>query len=88
MAQEPARLADLEGQKGVIDAGADADFAVFDPDAEWMVTESDLRFRHKISPYLGAQLLGRVRETWLRGELVYRAGEFVSEARGREQARL
>ena len=88
MAEAPARLADLEGQKGVIDAGADADFAVFDPDAEWMVTEGDLKFRHKISPYLGAKLFGSVRETWLRGELVYRAGEFVSEARGREQARL
>jgi allantoinase len=88
MAEAPARLADLEGQKGVIDAGADADFAVFDPDADWTVTESDLSFRHKISPYLGAKLFGRVRETWLRGELVYRADEFVGEARGREQARL
>jgi allantoinase len=87
MAQEPARLADLEGQKGAIDAGADADLVVFDPDAEWTVTESDLKFRHKISPYLGAKLWGRVRETWLRGELVYRAGEFAGEARGREQAR-
>jgi allantoinase len=88
MAEAPARLADLDGQKGVIDAGADADFAVFDPDAEWTVTESDLSFRHKISPYLGAKLFGRVHETWLRGELVYRAGGFVGEARGREQARL
>jgi allantoinase len=88
MAEEPAKLADLEGQKGVIDTGADADFAIFDPDAEWMVTESDLHFRHKISPYLGARLTGRVRETWLRGQPVYRAGEFVGVARGREQARL
>jgi allantoinase len=87
MAQEPARLADLVGQKGVIDAGADADLVVFDPDAEWTVTESDLCFRHKISPYLGAKLCGRVRETWLRGELVFCGGEFTGAARGREQAR-
>jgi allantoinase len=88
MAEEPAKLADLDGQKGVIDAGADADFVVFDPDEEWTVTESELHFRHKISPYLGARLRGRVRETWLRGEPVYREGEFLGEARGREQARL
>jgi hypothetical protein len=30
---------------------------------------------------------GRVRETWLRGEPVFRCGEFLGEARGREQAR-
>jgi allantoinase len=88
MAEEPAKLADLDGQKGVIDAGADADFVVFDPDEEWTVTESELHFRHKISPYLGARLRGRLRETWLRGEPVYREGEFLGEARGREQARL
>ena len=65
--------------------GADADFAVFDPDAAWTVTPADLHFRHKLSPYLGAELRGRVVETWLRGEPVFRAGKFMGEARGREQ---
>jgi allantoinase len=87
MAERPAELADLAGQKGVIDAGADADLVVFDPNAEWTVSVDDLHFRHKISPYLGAKLHGRIRETWLRGEAVYREGEFVSEARGEEQVR-
>ena len=87
MAEEPAKLADLAGQKGVIDAGADADLVVFDADAEWTVTPADLHFRHKISPYLGAALTGRVQETWLRGEPVYREGQFEGEARGREQVR-
>jgi allantoinase len=87
MAEQPAKLADLAGQKGVIDTGADADLVVFDPDVEWTVTAADLHFRHKISPYLGAKLRGRVRETWLRGEPVYREGKFVSEARGAEQVR-
>ena len=34
------------------------------------MTPADLHFRHKLSPYLGAKLRGRVRETWLRGEPV------------------
>ena len=46
-----------------------------------------LHFRHKISPYLGAELRGRVRETWLGGEPVFRNGEFVGEPRGRELVR-
>jgi allantoinase len=87
MAAEPAKLADLAGQKGVIDAGADADLAIFDPEGEWTVTVDDLHFRHKISPYLGARLRGRVRETWLRGEPVFRDGTFEGAARGREQVR-
>ena len=87
MAAGPARLAGMSRRKGVIAVGADADFAVFDPDARWTVAPSDLRFRHKISPYLGAELRGRVLETWLRGAPVFRAGAHVGEARGREQVR-
>ena len=87
MAAAPARLARMSGRKGVIAIGADADFAVFDPEARWTVAPSDLRFRHKISPYLGAELMGRVLETWLRGAPVFRAGAPVGEAGGREQVR-
>jgi allantoinase len=87
MAAAPARLAGMSGRKGVIAVGADADFAVFDPSARWTVAPSDLHFRHKISPYLGAELQGRVLETWLRGAPAFRAGALVGEARGREQVR-
>ena len=78
MAAAPARLAGLNGRKGVIAVGADADFVVFDPDAKWTVTPSDLHFRHKLSPYLGAELRGRVLETWLRGEPVFRAARILA----------
>ncbi len=87
MAAAPARVAGLSGRKGVIAVGADADFAVFDPEARWTVAPSDLYFRHKISPYLRAELQGRVFETWLRGAPVFRAGAHVGEARGKEQVR-
>jgi allantoinase len=71
MASEPARLAGLTGQKGALAAGYDADIVVFEPDTEWTVTEDELRFRHKLSPYLGARLRGRVLETYLRGECIF-----------------
>jgi allantoinase len=87
MAAGPARLAGLEGRKGTLFRGADADFVVFDPDSRWTVTTDDLHFRHKISPYIGVELRGRVIETWLRGEPVFRNGEFVSEPRGCELVR-
>jgi allantoinase len=87
MAAAPACLAGLSGRKGALAPGVDADFAIFDPGAEWTVIPADLHFRHKLSPYLGAKLRGRVVETWLRGEPVFHAGQFSGQARGREQAR-
>jgi len=71
LSAEPAHLASLTGQKGALRIGNDADIVVFDPDALWTVTTEDLHFRHKLSPYLGAHLRGRVLETWLRGEQIY-----------------
>jgi allantoinase len=87
MAAAPARLAGLTERKGRIAPGADADFVVFNPDAAWTVTQDHLRFRHKLSPYLGAELRGQVQETWLRGEPVYSANRFIGDARGREMVR-
>ena len=92
LAAEPARLAGLTGQKGALAAGYDADLVVFEPDAEWTVTEDDLRFRHKLSPYLGVSLRGRVLETYLRGECIYwgrgQSGVLDPKAHGRELRRV
>ena len=82
----PARLAGLH-TKGAIRPGADADLAVFDPDPVWTVTESDLAFRHKLSPYLGANLRGRITETWLRGEKIYANGTWSFQPHGKEWIR-
>jgi allantoinase len=91
MASAPAMLAGLAGTKGVLAEGADADFVVFDPAAAWTVTPEDLHFRHKLSPYIGAQLRGRVLETWLRGEQIFNLNEgansFIGPPRGRELVR-
>jgi allantoinase len=84
MAAGPARLAGLTGRKGELHTGADADVTVFDPGIEWTVTADDLNFRHKISPYLGAELQGQVQETWLRGKRIFSRGNFEGGPSGRE----
>lgn len=67
MSESPARLAGLGARKGRIARGLDADLCALDPDARWTVTEEALPFRHKISPFCGRALVGRVARTWLRG---------------------
>jgi allantoinase len=84
MAWVPARLAGLQGVKGAIAVGADADFAVFSPEETWTVTDSDLWVRHRVSPYVGERLTGRVKKTFLRGKVVFEDGQFFGDAGGRE----
>ena len=87
MSASPARLAGLSDRKGALIPGADADFVLFDPDAHWTVAPEHLHFRHKLSPYLGAELLGKVKETWLHGEQIFSAGSFIGQPRGQELLR-
>jgi allantoinase len=84
MAEGPARLAGADSRKGRIAAGLDADFVVFDPDAEFLVTAERLHHRHAVSPYGGEKLRGVVKATYLRGQLVFSDGTFPGERVGRE----
>jgi allantoinase len=72
----PARLCGLD-RKGKIEAGCDADFCVWDPNDEWDVVGAELEHRHKLTPYEGERLRGRVKRTYVRGQLVYDEGKFV-----------
>jgi allantoinase len=73
MSAAPARLTGLDGRKGALAPGRDADLVAFDDTAEFVVGPQDLHFRHKVSPWLGRRLHGRVLRTWLRGQTIYDA---------------
>lgn len=82
MSAAPARFAGLSGKKGRIAAGFDADLLVMAPDEELVVEPEQLFFRHKVSPYLGRRLVGRVHTTLLRGACVYDAQRHPGSALG------
>lgn len=77
MAAGPARLTGLDGRKGAIAAGCDADIVVFDPDATAPVSGERLEHRHSITAYEGLPLRGAVRATYLRGERIFDNAEFT-----------
>jgi len=87
MADGPARLAGCESRKGHIAKDFDADFVVFEPEAEFLATEDRLSCRHRVSPYLGERLWGVVKATYLRGNCVFADGEYPGEPAGRELQR-
>ncbi len=82
MSSEPAKLAGLDRRKGAIRVGCDADLLFWNSRREHVVTGSALYHRHKTTPYLGQRLMGTVEETFLRGDSVYRAGEWAEQPFG------
>jgi len=72
----------LPKTKDGIAVGADADFALVDFREKYTVRSEDLFYRHKQSPYVGRTLTGRVVQTILRGQTIFKRDKIVSQRRG------
>jgi len=82
LAAAPARLVGLEGRKGALSVGHDADIVVFRPEATQQVEPALLHHRHKLTPYAGRILSGVIEATFLRGVKIYDQGELMKKAAG------
>jgi allantoinase len=78
----PARLAGLDGRKGTIAVGCDADMVIWNPDATFRVDAARLHHRHKVTPYAGRELTGVVETTFLRGRKIFERGDLTSPPAG------
>ena len=79
-ATAPAQLFGLYPRKGAIAVGADADFALVDPDRSWTFEPSQLETKSGISPYLGRTFRGAVVRTIVRGRSVFADGMVIGES--------
>jgi dihydroorotase len=71
----PARIAGVADRHGgPIEPGRPANIAVFDPAARWQVQPATLASRSRNTPFVGLPLVGRVRHTLLRGDVVVESG--------------
>lgn len=82
MSEAPAYMAGLAGRKGRLEAGFDADLAIWDPDQSFTVEAAALEHRHPVTPYAGRVLRGAVKTTILRGRTVYDRGRFPAGPAG------
>ncbi len=78
----PAELVSLQKKKGAIAVGLDGDLVVWNPSAQFKVEGARLEHRHKLTPYEGMMLQGKVEKTYLRGQKIYDDGELTTEPRG------
>ncbi|CAH0720778.1 unnamed protein product, partial [Brenthis ino] len=79
----PAHLCGLQNRKGSIKPGLDADFVFFDPNDSFIVTSDIIRHKNKLTPYIGKELKGVIKKTYLRGQLIYADGNIVGQPKGK-----
>jgi len=84
LSEAPAQIYGLDGQKGSIEIGMDADLVIFDPTLEWEIEAPFLHMRTDFSPYEGWAMTGKPVSTVSRGEIIVQEGELLAaEGRGR-----
>jgi len=74
-------IADTYGmpKKGTLDPGTDADVVLFDPSETYTIDPADNASSADFSIYEGRKITGRVKKTFVRGNLVADDGKIISE---------
>ena len=77
-ATNPARIFGCES-KGSLTVGKDADIVVYDPEKTYTISVSNMHSDYDHTIWEGKTLRGYPVQTYVRGKLVYRDGEFVGQ---------
>ena len=70
-----ARIFGLAGRKGTIAPGADADIAIWDPEARWTITQENSHHAVDYTPFEGVEVTGRPVTMLQRGQVLVSDGE-------------
>jgi len=69
--------------KGDIAVGYDADLVLLDPRESFTVRAAESESAQGYTPFEGMTLTGKVKATFLRGNLIYENGQVIGSAQGR-----
>ena len=70
-------------EKGDIAVGYDADLVLLDPNQTFVVRAAESESQQGYTPFEGLELTGRVKSTFLRGNLIYDKGQILGSPSGR-----
>lgn len=73
--------------KGDIAIGYDADVVLLDPNESFMVRAKESESAQGYTPFEGVELKGKVKSTFLRGNLIYDKGKIKGKAQGKYLSR-
>ena len=76
----PARIFGLEGRKGVVAVGADADLVVYDPNARHTISATTHHMDVDYSTYEGWEVTGQVETVLSRGKVIVDGDEWLGGA--------
>ncbi|XP_055912602.1 allantoinase [Eupeodes corollae] len=83
MCESQANMCGIQNFKGKIEEGYDADFCVWDPEEEFLVSPEIIQFRNKANPYMNKKLRGVVHATVVRGLHVFQKYEGFGQPLGK-----
>ena len=72
-----ARRFRIDGQKGRLSEGLDADMTIIDTASDHVLSNADLLYRHRQGPYDGRRSRVRISRTIVRGRTVYAQGRIA-----------
>ncbi len=75
LSENPAKIFGIYPKKGCIEVGADGDLVIVDPTQETVIRSEMLHSKHKITPFDGWRVRGRIKYTILRGEKIVEDGQ-------------
>lgn len=78
-ATNPAVIFGLSPRKGALQTGADADVVVLDPEGETVIRSCTQHQNVDYSPFEGFRVPGSIESVYLRGNLLYHGGAFLTD---------
>ncbi|MEP7264857.1 MAG: allantoinase AllB [Bacteroidota bacterium] len=82
LCERPAAFLNLNN-KGSIQKGFDADIVIWNPEEKFTVKGNSILHKHKLTPYIGCNLFGVVKQTYVNGTKVYDNGNVVELNKGK-----
>ena len=71
MSYRPAQIIGID--RGSLEVGKEADIAIIDPNAEYVIDVNEFASKGKNTPFNGYKVTGKVMKTLVSGKVVYEA---------------